>query len=334
MTTVLEADYGLMEDVVKESVRDFRQQSEESVPVTMRDVREFLEAGEKVERGEVMSFVEEALTLQSEILDVDLEDAEESLGSVLYDRSHHEIFESGLDYLGLSVGGISGVANTLLYSNISSDSLERLSLIGFSGLLSGIYLTGRIRGRGRYSPRQRWVGISNDRLEAQNAYWAAAAESYHLCQYENDSWTLGVPLMYEGSERAISTKALNEKAADEDESWSKAAKGFKSYVNLNGFIQYLKLEEDEPLTIYPLVEVGLTPEEADEALKNFKSGNGIEYNLGASILMSKELEEGQEVYKNVFWGDVEDRLDEFREKMSFKDKLRYRKYFMKQIAND
>jgi hypothetical protein len=124
-------------------------------------------------------------------------------------------------------------------------------------------------------------------------YRGLASELFHAYQFKTGSDTWADPFLREGLERAASLKAL------EDE-YPERAQAFRTHVLTDGYVRAARLKGEEPD-----LEVG--DQVVKEIRENQESGNvdaALGYNLPASLINAAEDQHGEQVYREIFHGDL------------------------------
>jgi len=321
--TELIADPAILEDALWRSVHKYHNKWDEDIPISHDDLENVLRVGEPVNLEEIYDYIDSVSKTYEDLLDVNSSLNEEFKKQVKYNRSCLETFSDSFNTIGIGTAIIqSSVLITFMncYPGTLINSPEEIFVAGSTAGILSAFAINRLFEDGTYFRES--INISTNELEGPSAFWSTAAETYHAFQHHYNSPTLNDPLLLEGSERALTAKALESQASETGEDkWEKASDAFRTHVLTNGYRQYLEFTEDVP-TIYPLVELGLSPEEADDTL-SYSNPDNIEYNFGASLILAHELLE-DEIYKEVFHGEIEDYLDEYRDQLSFLTHFKYR----------
>lgn len=325
-----------LERLATEAVEDAREFVDEDIGEVLElRVHDFQGREDTVDREEFASFSEDLFDELDELYGVE---TDEGLRSYLKDRVGYDwtaaehAKRTGRN--SILAGGLVGGAATLVSDNpdVASDALEAaqqepvLGAAGLAAAAGGVALVNRVTkriGSGTYvhmpypviQHKHRDINISPDAEPAEYAFPVGVAEMTHAYQDIWNSPTFDDPAMEEGMD-AGAQLAVADRMDDEDAVWEYDSAWKRCHILAFAYGR-LATDHEEHDSIDPdtLEDIGMTPEEAEDAVTAYEEHDSSWNSratalLGGAGLYTAAQTEGFEVYEEAFHGEY-DRLPDW-----------------------
>jgi len=290
-----------LEEQAQEAVDRF-DRYDEDLPVGRQQVSDIFDQGDTATEEQVHDFLDQNIDFYDEVLDKDSEELREQFHrNMRYNPDNSQIIR---DIASPSNAALASIAGPAMWKTAESSGFPELALPLTAGSLAVLnFKASELSSDKVYMRGDKTIGIGKDRTAEADAFKTTASELFHAYQDEYDSPTWTDSFMREGMERALSTRALQQKDFD------KQADTYNAHILVNGYAKAADIAGEEH-------ELDIREEAEEELQETMNSAEALEYNLPAAIIYAAEEENSEELYSQLFEGDyssIQPDLDQIRE---------------------